>query len=128
MRDLTQAERDALGQPNPIDITTTGRRSGQPRRIEIWVHLIEDRLFITSSPGRRGWYANMLAQPDMVVHIKHGMHADIPVTARPILDADERHATFNRIQDESPYRSRMTLPIAERIEGSCLVEITLRDA
>ena len=36
MRELTQAERDALGQPNPVDITTTGRRSRQPRRIEIW--------------------------------------------------------------------------------------------
>ena len=128
MRELTQAERDALGQPSPVDITTTGRRSRQPRRIEIWAHLIEDRIFITSSPGRRNWYANMLAQPDIVLHVKHGTKSDIPVTARPIIDPDERHATFDRIQNLSVYRSRMTLPIAQRIEGSCLVEITLRDA
>ena len=128
MRELTQAERDALGQPNPVDITTTGRRSRQPRRIEIWAHLIEDRIFITSSPGRRNWYANMLAQPDIVLHVKHGTRSDIPVTARPIVDPDERHATFDRIQNLSVYRSRMTLPVAQRIEGSCLVEITLRDA
>ena len=128
MRDMTQAERDALGQPNPVDITTTGRRSGQPRRIEIWAHLIEDRIFITSSPGRRHWYANMLAQPDIVVHIRHGTQSDIPATARPILDPNERHATFDRIQNQSAYRSQMTLPIAQRIKGSCLVEITLLDA
>ena len=128
MRELTQPERDALGQPNPVDITTTGRRSRQPRRIEIWAHLIEDRIFITSSPGRRNWYANMLAQPDIVLHVKHGTKSDIPVTARPIIDPDERHVMFDRIQNLSVYRSRMTLPIAQRIEGSCLVEITLRDA
>ena len=128
MRELTQAERDALGQPNPVDITTTGRTSGQPRRIEIWAHLVEDRIFITSSPGRRNWYANMLAQPDMFLHVKHGTKSDISVAARPITDLDERHATFNRIQNLSVYRSRMTLPVADRIEGSCLVDITLRDA
>jgi hypothetical protein len=128
MRELTKVERDALRQPNPIDITTTGRTSGQLRRIEIWAHLIEDRIFITSTPGRRNWYANMLAQPDIVLHVKHGTKSDIPVTARPIIDPDERHVTFDRIQNLSVYRSKMTLPVAERIEGSCLVEITLRDA
>ena len=70
----------------------------------------------------------MLAQPDIVLHVKHGTKSDIPGTARPIIDPDERHATFDRIQNLSVYRSRMTLPIAQRIEGSCLVEITLRDA
>ncbi len=126
MRELTQAERDALAHPNPVDITTTGRRSGQSRRIEIWVHLIEDRIIITSSPGRRSWYANMLAAPDIILHIKHGTKSDIPATTRPILDPHERRAVFNLIQNQSAYRSQMTLPVEERIEGSCLVELTLQ--
>ena len=46
-----------------IDITTTGRRTGLPRRIEIWFHYQDGRIFITSSPGARGWYANMKLSP-----------------------------------------------------------------
>lgn len=70
--EFTQASHGALGQPSPVDITTTGRTSRQPRRIEICAHLIEDRIFITNSPERRNCSANMLAQPDIVLHFKDG--------------------------------------------------------
>ena len=36
--DLPDEVRDALERDLTIDITTIGRRSGEPRRIEIWVH------------------------------------------------------------------------------------------
>ena len=41
-----------------VDITTTGARSGQPQRIEIWTWIADDRVYLTGSPGRRAWYAN----------------------------------------------------------------------
>ena len=46
-----------------IDITTTGRHSGDARRIEIWMLVIEDRFFITGTPGPRGWLANVAERP-----------------------------------------------------------------
>lgn len=70
----------------------------------------------------------MLAQPDFVLHVKHGTMSDIPATARPIVDGDERRATFDRILNQSVFRSQMTIPVVQRIEGSCLVEITLQES
>lgn len=55
----------ALKQGRLVDITTTGRRSGMPHRIEIPYFNVEERLFIIGDPrthdaGRvlrpRDWY------------------------------------------------------------------------
>lgn len=72
------------------DITTTGRVSGQPRRIEIWYFMVDGRVYITGTPGPRDWYANMLAQPRFVFHVKEGARADLPARAVPITEPDER--------------------------------------
>ena len=45
--------RRALGRGHLIDITTTGRRSKQPRRIEIVFHNIDGRIFISGRPDPR---------------------------------------------------------------------------
>ncbi len=42
----------ALATDRVIDITTTGRTSGAPRRIEIWFHRVGDTVYITGTPGR----------------------------------------------------------------------------
>ena len=56
--------RKALIQDQTIDITTTGRKSGMPRRIEIWFANLDGRLFIRGGiPGRRDWLANTESQP-----------------------------------------------------------------
>ena len=62
--------RQALAKDLVIDITTTGRRSGALRRLEIWFHEIEGRWYITGSPGKRDWHANLLATPQFTFHLK----------------------------------------------------------
>lgn len=49
-----------------IDITTTGRRTGRPRRIEIFFHRAAGRTNLCSGTSGRptSWYANLLAHPD----------------------------------------------------------------
>ena len=84
-----QVER-ALTHDRTVDITTTGRRSGQPRRIEIMFHNLDGRIYISGIPGRRSWYANVVAHPDFVFHLKEGTQADIPARAHPITDPAER--------------------------------------
>jgi deazaflavin-dependent oxidoreductase (nitroreductase family) len=88
---------EALRGNRTIDITTTGARSGEPRRIETWAWLLEDTLYLTGSPGRRDWYANLKEHPDLTLHLKHGAEADVPARARPIEDAGERRDVFTRL-------------------------------
>ena len=42
--------RQALATDRVIDITTTGRKSGTPHRIETWFYRADGRLFLTGSP------------------------------------------------------------------------------
>lgn len=83
---------DALDHSQTIDITTTGRRTGQPRRIEIVLHSIDGRLLISGMPHRRtrAWIHNLEADPRLIVHLKQGVHADVEGTARVVTDPDER--------------------------------------
>lgn len=48
---LSEVSRAALHQSQVIDLTTRGRRSGQLRRIEIFLHSDDGQLFITGMPG-----------------------------------------------------------------------------
>jgi deazaflavin-dependent oxidoreductase (nitroreductase family) len=89
---ISQEAHRALADDLVIDITTTGRTSGQPRTLEIWFHRIEDRYYITGWPGARGWYANLLADPRFTVTFKQTAHGSIAATARAVTDdAERRH-------------------------------------
>lgn len=76
-----------------IDLTTTGRRTGRRRRIEIFLHETDGLLFITGMPRAdrtRDWIYNVAADPRVVVHLKQSVVADIPATARVITDPEQR--------------------------------------
>jgi F420H(2)-dependent quinone reductase len=87
----------ALAHDRTVDITTIGRRSGQPRRIEIWFHNLDGRIYISGLPGRRGWYANVVAHPDFVFHLKETAQADIPARAHPITDPADRRRVLSGV-------------------------------
>jgi deazaflavin-dependent oxidoreductase (nitroreductase family) len=85
--------RQALSRGHTIDITTTGRQSGEPRRIEIVFHNIDGRIVITGMPNadrQRAWLLNLAADPRLTFHLKGSTAADLPATARLITDAAER--------------------------------------
>lgn len=89
----SEATRAALGRSQVIDLTTTGRRTGQRRRIEIFLHHDDGRLFITGMPRAdrtRDWIHNIGADPHVVVHLKQSVVADVPAQARVVSDPDER--------------------------------------
>lgn len=89
--------KQALAQDQTIDITTTGRKTRQPRRIEIWFHNLDGRLYITGSPGLRHWYANLVANPEFTFHLKESVQADLPARARPITEEAERREVLAKI-------------------------------
>ena len=64
--------------------TTTGRRTGRQRRIEIFLHDEDGLLFISGTPRAdrtRDWIHNIAADPHVVVHLKDPVVADLPATA-----------------------------------------------
>ena len=75
--------RRALQRDRTIDITTIGRKSGRPHRIETWFHHVNGEFYLTGSPGRRDWYANLLAHPTLTFHLKQRVVADLPARATP---------------------------------------------
>ena len=92
-RSLSEATRAALNRSQVIDLTTTGRRTGQLRRIEIFLHHEHGQLFITGMPRAdriRDWIYNIEADPHVVVHLKQSVVVDVPATARVVTDPDER--------------------------------------
>ena len=91
----------ALEQGGVIDITTRGRTTGEPRRIEIRFHHIEGQVYITGRPPRRrDWYANLLAHPEFTFHLKQGLQADVPARATPMLDEARRRAIIAAIHEK----------------------------
>ena len=83
----------ALHQSRVIDLTTTGRHTGEARRIEIFLHSLDGRLVISGmpNPGRtRAWIHNVAANPAVTLHLKRGVVADVPGTARVVTDPAER--------------------------------------
>ena len=115
----------ALEQGGVIDITTRGRKTGQPRRIEIRFHHIEGQVYITGRPPRRrDWYANLLAHPEFTFHLKQSVRADLPARATPILDQGRRRAILASIHQKlSGQRD-----LQAWVEGSPLVEVELLGA
>jgi len=90
---LDDSVRAALFRSQIVDLTTTGRRTGQRRRIEIFLQEKDDILLISGMPGAdrtSDWIYNIAAAPRVVVHLKLSVVADIPATARVVTDADER--------------------------------------
>ena len=86
---------DALDHSQTVDITTTGRHTGRPRRIEIALHNLRGRLVISGmpSPRTRAWIYNLQADPHLTVHLKGARaHADLEGTARVVTDPEERRA------------------------------------
>jgi deazaflavin-dependent oxidoreductase (nitroreductase family) len=104
-----------------IDITTTGARTGLPRRIEIALWHVDRAWYLGSGPARRGWFANLRAHPELTVHLKNELHADIPARATVITD----RATRARVLAEIIRQAGLHDDLEPWIEASPLVEVHL---
>lgn len=130
---MDDAVRQALDTDQLIDITTTGRQSGEARRLETWLYRASGKHYLTGRPGRRSWLANISADPALIVHVKVSATADVPATGRVISDDAERRVILGEIVgerraaveatggDTSPY------DLEAWVTRAPLVELTLAD-
>ena len=105
MRDRLAA---ALAYSETVDITTIGRRSGAPRRIEIWMFAFEETFVVTGTPGRRDWYANILSDPRVTIHVKYPESFDVHTEASVVEDLGFRRRFF-AAREPAWYRSQVEL-------------------
>jgi deazaflavin-dependent oxidoreductase (nitroreductase family) len=103
-----------------VDMTTTGRRSGLPRRIEIWMLDVDGRFFITGTPGRRDWLANLRGDPSLVIHLKRHAHLDLFARAIQVTDAETRRAVLEHLS-AAWYRTQEPLDVL--VETAPIVEV-----
>ena len=118
---LDQRIQDALARGGVIDITTIGRKTGQPHRIEIVFHNVGGRLYVSGMPGfKRSYIANLTADPHFTFHLKGGVRADLAATARIITDDAERREVMPHIA-----RNWKRDDIETMVEQSPLFEVTI---
>lgn len=117
---MDDAIRRALVRGFRIDITTTGRTSGLPRRIEIYFENIDGRIFISGMPNparKRHWLLNLEMNPRLTFHLKHTVSTDLPATARVITDEAERRSILAR------FAETWRRPVEPMVESSPLIEV-----
>ena len=122
---LDERVQGALARGGVIDITTVGRQSGQPRRIEIVFHNIDGKIYISGSPSpkRRAWLANLEAHPKFTVHLKGAVRAELAARARIIDDEAERRRVL-----ESVARNWKRKDVETMVRQSPLIEATFETA
>jgi len=68
----------------------------------------EEAFVVTGTPGRRDWFANVAADPRVIVHVKHPEAFDVHTEAAVV-----RHEAFRRrffaAREPAWYRSQVEL-------------------
>jgi deazaflavin-dependent oxidoreductase (nitroreductase family) len=83
-------------------LTTTGRHSGRPHRIEIWFTLVDGVVYLLSGSGDRSdWVRNLAISPEVVLEIGDERRT---TRARVVTDPDEDALARRVVLDK--YRSR----------------------
>jgi deazaflavin-dependent oxidoreductase (nitroreductase family) len=83
-------------------MTTTGRKSGQPRRTGIEYHAFRGRKYVMNSYGMRSdWYRNILSNPHVTVQTADGIEHCF---ARRITSDEELSTAYEFIQSSPMFR------------------------
>ena len=101
-----------------VEITTRGRASGEPRRIEIWMYAFDGRYIITGTPGPRDWYANVLAYPHLTLHLPDGTDLEAA-----IVTIDDREFRTRVFTDPKTWWYRDQTPLADLVDSSPMIEM-----
>ncbi|HEX6301033.1 MAG TPA: nitroreductase/quinone reductase family protein [Acidimicrobiia bacterium] len=125
---MDQAVKEAMDRGGIADITTIGRKTGKPRRIEIYFHHFDGEYYLTGRHGaKRDWEANIIANPGFTLHLKRGITADVPVVGEPEPDPEERGRILRRALVESwdSPPDRVEASLHKWVEGSPFIRFRL---
>ena len=67
---MTRSTIQVLAHEQVLYLTTTGRRTGLPRQIEIWFVVWRERFYVFAETGEvAGWVKNIRCNPEVSVRI-----------------------------------------------------------
>lgn len=98
-------------------VTTTGRRTGRPHRIEIWFAVEDGRMFMLSGGRERAdWVRNLQAIPRVTVELGGEIHPGAARILQPGTSEDRRArelllAKYRSSDDDLAGWGRTALPV-----------------
>lgn len=92
---------EALAATEFCYLTTRGRRTGEPHRIEIWFVAHDDGAYLLSDSDRADWYRNLIADPTVTLEIAGQARV---TTAAPVDPEDPSNAAVRSAMAEK-YRT-----------------------
>lgn len=78
-------------------------------------------------PGRRGWAANLEAEPAFTFHLKSGIEADLPARATQVVDETERRRIMAGLIDSLSNVSDAPRDLERWVAGSPLFAVEFDD-
>jgi deazaflavin-dependent oxidoreductase (nitroreductase family) len=111
---------DGLAATGTCELTTTGRRSGRPRRVEIWYVVVDGRVVVTGTPGPRDWLANLRAHPRATLHLREP-RLDVEVTASEVTDAATRRRVAEEARLRQPWYAAQSYSVDDWVAGAPMV-------
>jgi deazaflavin-dependent oxidoreductase (nitroreductase family) len=105
------------------DLSTTGRRSGIPRRVELWYVVVDEQIVLTGTPGPRHWLSNLRANPDATLHLRRP-HRVVPVRAEELTDGPRRRHVAEEAWRLQPWYAAQPSTIEDWVTYSPMVVLT----
>jgi deazaflavin-dependent oxidoreductase (nitroreductase family) len=118
-------EVDGMHRERLVLLTTTGRRTGEPRTVPMMFHRDGSRILVVASnvgaPRHPDWYLNLAADPRVRVEVDD---REFDAEALPLLGADyvrtwtelERHYPFLADHQAKARQAKRVIPIVELSE------------
>ncbi len=90
MKQFSPEVHQAAAREREVQLTTHGRKTGQPHRVTIWIGTDGGHLYIRSGQGfRRDWPQNLVARGEGVLHLGK---LTVKVKPRHVTDPDKARA------------------------------------
>ena len=98
MNVVNEAIHQALERDTRVDITTIGRKSGRPHRVEVGLRQLDGQVYLLTTQGLpRDWAANLLANPEFTCHLKQSVQADLKAKATHVPDLTIKRELYREI-------------------------------
>ena len=111
---------DGMHRERLVLLTTTGRRSGEPRTTPMMFHRHGDRVLVIASnvgaPQHPDWYLNLVARPEVTVEVGDESGAPRRAVART-LEGAEREPVWEMLKANYPFfaeherKTTRTIPV-----------------
>jgi len=104
-------------------LSTVGRRSGEPRRVEVWYVIVDEQIVLTGTPGARHWLANLREHADAVLQLRVP-DRDLAVKAEEVTDRGKRRRVAQEAWRLQPWYAEQPFSIEDWVANSPMVVLT----